>query len=602
MPFQLRKYLDGIIVPYLEKDKNCGNKLFIDYKEIINIISDESRNFLKTLYFNRENTENILYNSDQTIAIKDKFLKKISNLFYLDLLIMNDPNILNYEFSGKIIQTLFEKLNTINDRPTKIIMCKSIIDLIESYKGFGPYDNEINEKSLGAISNQCKKEISKQIDNNEENFVSYSDIIEQSIDKIYMNIFIKLIKEDNANFKEIYNILNNLDFEEIIITENMFNEFKDFIENPGNISNKYFINEINDLININKINFYYIVLKYFLKNQIFIYQFDFLLNTRKLITDLINNNLYTLIVLVEDLESSLGEKLEYIIKAITDIKYYFEKYSKKKQSLKEEIKDKKLRYIYPLIPMIEESIKMRGKETKIKLILENWETICKLIKDKKFKKISKSIYNKLFNYFQEEKNKYLLLKIFSKEEYESFKKSAEKNEEEEEREKEEEKEDYKKESINEDDIDSESIQLEEKYISNVKDNFEEGLKADSSMIIESLTLTTNKLNKELEKTEMNTEYITDCVENIDVKMYYKSDKFKIIEQHKTIEKKYNYDAFPNFSKNLSKGHYITMLNSKALTLYDQSFEKKLELDFYDNIRNVYEIDDKNNSEIINLII
>ena len=601
MPFQLRKYLDGMTVPYLEKDKNCGNKLFIDYKEIINIISDESRNFLKTLYFNRENTENILYNSDKSIAIKDKFLQKISNLFYLDLLIMNDPNILNYEFSGKIILTIFEKLITINDRPTKIIMCKIIIDLIESYKGFGTYDNEINEKSLEAMNNQCKKEISKQIYNKEENFISFSDIIEQSIDKIYMNIFIKLIKEDNVNFNEIYNILKNLDFEEIIITENMFNEFKDFIENQGNISNKYYINEIEDLININKINFYYIVLKYFLKNQIFIYQFEFLLNTRKLITDLINNNLYTLIVLVEDLELSLGEKLEYIIKTITDIDYYFEKYSRMKESLKKEIKDKKLRYIYPLIPIIEESIKMRGKETKIDVILENCETICKLIKDKKYKKISKSIYNKLFNYFQEDKNKYLLLKIFGKEEYESFKKSAEKNEEEE-REKEEEKEDYKMESINEADIDSESIQLEEKYISNVKDNFEEGLKADSSMIIESLTLTTNKLNKELEKTEMNTEYITDCVENIDVKMYYKSDKFKIIEKHKIIEKKYNYDAFPNFSKNLSKGHYITMLNSKALTLYDQSFEKKLEIDFYDNIRNVYEIDDKNNSDVINLII
>ena len=176
MPFQLRKYLDGMTVPYLEKDKNCGNKLFIDYKEIINIISDESRNFLKTLYFNRENTENILYNSDKSIAIKDKFLQKISNLFYLDLLIMNDPNILNYEFSGKIILTIFEKLITINDRPTKIIMCKIIIDLIESYKGFGTYDNEINEKSLGAMSNQCKKEISKQIDGNKEKFISYSEV------------------------------------------------------------------------------------------------------------------------------------------------------------------------------------------------------------------------------------------------------------------------------------------------------------------------------------------------------------------------------------------------------------------------------------------
>ena len=78
---------------------------------------------------------------------------------------------------------------------------------------------------------------------------------------------------------------------------------------------------------------------------------SFYLNTRKFITDLINNNLDTLIILIADLESSLAKKLEYIIETIID-KDLFKRYSDKKQSLKEKISNKNLRYIYPLIPII----------------------------------------------------------------------------------------------------------------------------------------------------------------------------------------------------------------------------------------------------------
>ena len=607
MPFQLRKYLDGIRIPFLEKNKNSVSKLFFDYKDIANMIKDESNNFLITLYFNKENTENILYESEELITIKNNdLLKRMKNLFYLDLLIMNTPYIINYTFSGEVILTLYKAINTIKEKPIKIITCKIIIDLIESYKGFGNNEDKLKEEKLGEMTYICKKEILNLFDNNGKKLQNLNYVIEQSIDIIYMDIFIKLIKEinqGNINFDDVYNILNKLEIEEIYITENMFKQFQDFIESSGNILGNFFINEIEDLINISKINFYYIILKYFLKKQIFIYQFKFLLNTRKFIIDLINNNLYTLIVLVADLVPSLGQKLEYIIKEITDIGYYFEIYLRKKQSLKEELKNKKLRYIYPLIPIIEESIKNKENESQNDVTLENWEKISKLIKEKKLKKMPKSIFNKLLKYFQDEKNKYLLLKIFSKEEYESFKILEEENDNHID-EKEEKEEDEEKNNLNEDNVIGESIQIEEENISKIRDNFEKDFKTETktSMIIESITLTTNKENKELVETELNSGNITDLIDKIDVKMYYKSNKFKIIEQYKTIEKKYNYVAFPNFTKNLSKGHYITMQDCKTLTLYDHSFEKKLEINFYENIRNLYEIENKNNFDIINLII
>ena len=280
MPFQLKKYLDGIGVPFLENNKNSINCL-LDYKDNNNIVDEKRDNFLQALYFNKESINKFLYESEQSITINDN-LTKLSKLFYLDLLIMSDPNILNYKFSFEFIQTLFGNIDKINDKQTKIMMCKIIIDLIQSYKGFGNYDKiEEEEKSLKEMNNYCKKEILEQIDNNKKKLESYDYIIEQSIDILYMDVFIKLIKEDNVDFDEVYNILNNLDLEEINITENMFNKFNEFIESLRSISNKFFINEIEDLI-INKINFYYIIFKYFLKNQIFIEQFEFLFKYKEI--------------------------------------------------------------------------------------------------------------------------------------------------------------------------------------------------------------------------------------------------------------------------------------------------------------------------------
>ena len=115
MPFQLRKYLDGIRIPFLEKNKNSVSKLFFDYKDIKNMIKDESNNFLKTLYFNKENAENILYESEELITINNDLLKRMKNLFYLDLLIMNTPYIINYTFSGEVILTLYKAINTIKE-------------------------------------------------------------------------------------------------------------------------------------------------------------------------------------------------------------------------------------------------------------------------------------------------------------------------------------------------------------------------------------------------------------------------------------------------------------------------------------------------------
>ena len=108
IPFKIRKYLGENSILFLEKSIFLKNKLFFDFNEIENIINDRNGEFLKTLYFNKENVEYILYESEEIITIDDINFAKLSDLFYLELLITDNPNIINYTFSEKIIPALFD--------------------------------------------------------------------------------------------------------------------------------------------------------------------------------------------------------------------------------------------------------------------------------------------------------------------------------------------------------------------------------------------------------------------------------------------------------------------------------------------------------------
>ena len=202
--FRLNKYiyLGEASLPTLEKNSSLGNKLFSNYNEIKDI-QDNCDKFLKLCYFNKESIHNILYKSTNIIKIDDKSITKLTNVFYLDLLIKDEPNVLDYEFTKEGIIDLCKRLSTINECPKKIIISKIVIDLIESYKGIGKYDNRITEQILDDIAEKCKKEIKKQIKNDKKLFSGYKyvDIIEKSIDKLYMDLTIRLIFNESFTFK-----------------------------------------------------------------------------------------------------------------------------------------------------------------------------------------------------------------------------------------------------------------------------------------------------------------------------------------------------------------------------------------------------------------
>ena len=599
IPYKLRRYLGEFSIPFLEERTIFGNKLFFAKKDDFdNFKRDESYNggnFLYILYLNKESVHDSLYNSDDIITIENNIIKELSEIFYLDSLIKYEPNYIDYTFSKDSIINLCQELQGVKSSAKKIIMSKIIIDFIEYYKGIGDYDENISEKRLEKISELCKKEINEIINSDNEIFndCKYENIIESNIDELYMDIFCKLIKLDTFDKDIVYNNIKEMELEKINITENMYNKFQIFLNDEKNNINKYFIENIEDLINDKKINFYYIVLKYLLTNNLFFYGFTFLLNARNIIIESIRNHIYTLLVITADMDNELKEKLEYIIKVITDSDYYYNNYLKTKKTYEKIINNKKLRYEFPLIQILmnvnENDI--IGKYEKEKSFMEKWNKLFVLIKEGKLKKIHKKQGNELLTYFKDINNKRLLLNIFTKEQYELFQNLDISN--------------FQRDIVEANYIDNSKVELAQSDDIQIlpsesileESNVLKQEKDATSMIIESYTIKNASDQKETEASEG---MINKSLFNIDINMFKKSDKYKVIEYYKEIERNKKSESDFNFTKTLSKGHYITGLNSSLIILYNSCFEKKLEIYLFDKFRNVYEVE-SNNSEEIHLI-
>ena len=303
------------------------NKDSYSYEEVniidnINLIKELSSSsyFPKMFYFNVQIIHKKLYELQEVVKIDNRLqIKDLSFIFYLDLLIENDRDIINYiydfDFILKIVKFIQEHkyLNSLK----QIIISKIILDLIYNFKGF--YDGEMKEiiklekytKSIIANNIQFFEEINPNI--------TKEFILEEGIDEIYSEIIISLIKKDKlSEYKYAFDILSKLEIENIDINKLMFKKIEDILNSEENYIIKYKIESKEDLYDSKKINFHYILLKMILKNQAYIYQILFLLKTRLNIIEILKNNNILFKKINEEIE-----RLEYILIKYTDSKYYF---------------------------------------------------------------------------------------------------------------------------------------------------------------------------------------------------------------------------------------------------------------------------------------
>ena len=305
-------------------DKNPIIELIESLSEVNSIIKNKIPYLIKLIYINKDIIHGILYEYQKFIYLDSILIdNNLFNYFYIILLLDYNIYMIHYSFSFefiiKINNELKNKKNN-NNIFTNIIISRLIIELVDNYRQLENYDEEKEEEELGIIKNDNLTEYNNNLKELEKLDITIDENIikEGKIDKIYIDIVIKLIEKNKINN---YDILVQLDLKNIDLTKTMFDELSNiFIDN--NIINKYKINEQKDLSDNNIINFYYILFKYILKNQIYIYHIPFLRQMKKTIIKIIKSDEFQISNVKDDLKQKLGE----IINFITNSKYYFNKY------------------------------------------------------------------------------------------------------------------------------------------------------------------------------------------------------------------------------------------------------------------------------------
>ena len=208
----------------------------------------------------------------------------------------------------------------------KIIYSKLILDFIKYYKQTYEYDDiKKDEEKLKKIEEENNRIIEENKNFCEKMGFDQKMISKKNIEEIYIEIIINFIKSNKfENYQEVDNILNELDFKNIFITNKMFKKLSTILSNEDYIK-CYIINDPKDLYNDKIINFYYILLNYIFKNSIYINNIPLLLKLKGKILKFIKNESIYNDGLKEYINENKNGKLSEFLKAITDSEYYLNK-------------------------------------------------------------------------------------------------------------------------------------------------------------------------------------------------------------------------------------------------------------------------------------
>ena len=316
-------FLDNIFneIPFANPYESSNNDLslskkytrFSEIKKNLQSYSDENE-YLQFLYDNKKLIEIWLYKFNEIIKISfDKNNKGIKKYFFLHLLIFKEQ-LINYSFDKNLIIELNNINKNENPNFIKIIRSKMIINFI---KDFNDDDEELKE-----ILNDNKEFIN----NNIKIFKSFQltfdteEIIEKRIDLLYIEIINNLLRTNKFNdLNSTKIILEELDIININITESMFAELNTILNRDNDFIKRYEILDIKDLFDEEKINFFYLLLKYVLKNKKYIYINSFLLKTRTFIIKLIKNNFSERLC---NIDFILNKKISFVVEFLLDNEYY----------------------------------------------------------------------------------------------------------------------------------------------------------------------------------------------------------------------------------------------------------------------------------------
>ena len=321
--FKLYLCYNSTIDKPLEIENNPIYKLIKKFDEIKQL--KDVPNFLIFLYFNRKIIHQILYDEEEIIYIDDINDNNLCSYIYLNFLIDDNINVVNYKYSFEFIK----KICNIQSKEDKknnikvILLAKVILNLIQNF-----------EQDEDDIQDLIKKELNDfKVDNNEiinnsKNLIKDFDLTENdvrtmSLEKLICQIIKILITKDKLNESdETYKIVKVLELKTFNITRNILDEIKILFNEEKDYINKYKIKKFEDIFKKENIIFYYMLFNYILKNNIYIYEIPFLLKTRNNIIKYIKKNIEKLNENVKN-DRSNKDKVEFILEFFTNnYKYY----------------------------------------------------------------------------------------------------------------------------------------------------------------------------------------------------------------------------------------------------------------------------------------
>ena len=301
------------------------------------------------------NISNTIYKVKNITFFKSNPKKiSLSFLFLLNLFLKNHPNVISDIISFAFIKDFFTQINNdyfnksssnnntrfmANNNSNNINVEKNennemdyyyrlifryitLIKLINFYKQNTKEYKEDKEKQKQVA--EIESEIFDKFDRNNGilivdfniEYVS-DDIISKDFTQIYMELITSLIKSKKfINYQSTYPKIKKLGLENIEIAEICPNEIRELLDPEKKYIKEYIIKEKKDLLDKEKICFYFFLLKYIVKN--YLYNIPFLLETRKLIIKLLKTN-----ELFFNEQNEIKNKREYIIKQLLNSEYYF---------------------------------------------------------------------------------------------------------------------------------------------------------------------------------------------------------------------------------------------------------------------------------------
>ena len=325
---KLKLYAYSCEHTYFESENDPIPKLIINLNEV-KIIYEKYPNESKKLFnFAKKIIHKLFYANDFVFELEknDLYQKNqknyeidLSELFYLELLIKDEPEIINYKYNIDYINEINNKLfnNSKEEDLRDLIGAKIIIDLINNYQNDDNNESEEeNGDKLQDLKEKNKDIIKKILDQNDiaknleyENNKKYTcdDILEKNVEEIYVDIISLLIKNNYfSDFSKTKNLLEELNFKSIILTKVMVEKIIEILDENNKYLANYEINEINQFKEEN-INFYFLLIKYILKNSFFIYNIPFL---KQNCTNIIK--FFKINTKENNFEATLIEKIEFI--------------------------------------------------------------------------------------------------------------------------------------------------------------------------------------------------------------------------------------------------------------------------------------------------